>query len=485
MENKDKNKKDNTAANAAQDLNSAKNLAKAAGKAAAQNYVGAAKDVAKEVVTNPKIFLKIAVVAAMPLLIIIILIISPFAIFFSTISDDSDKTVAQVESKYENPDEPFDFEKTVKDQIYKAVLKAYKDAENEIKKEIKKEAEIIGKEYDEFSYSIVELVNIEDISDEEIAKLYSCFSVLKEREHLNTKYDNENGEYKTGEKEKEIFNKNELIKIVKNNYYSFLTYTVDDYSYTETLYDKETLEPNGTKKHGVYTYTINFKGLEDIAVNVFGLQDNTNNMEVEEKLRYNEIEIAEEKQISLLALIGVDVSQRAYVSANSSTYKAKIDELKNLNRVILNINFTPNKKMQYPLKDYPINITSKFGNRIDPHDSTKTQFHHGIDFGAISGTYIYPIADGIIIEKGYNDTYGNFVVIYHGEIESKDYVTVYMHMLSPSPYAYNTEVTKDSSIGRVGNTGLSTGPHLHFAVLVSQDNGALAYVNPESYFINR
>ena len=103
---------------------------------------------------------------------------------------------------------------------------------------------------------------------------------------------------------------------------------------------------------------------------MFGLQDNTNNMEVEEKLRYNEIEIAEEKQISLLALIGVDVSQRAYVSANSSTYKAKIDELKNLNRVILNINFTPNKKMQYPLKDYPINIVS---GRIVEHMGTGTE----------------------------------------------------------------------------------------------------------------
>lgn len=112
---------------------------------------------------------------------------------------------------------------------------------------------------------------------------------------------------------------------------------------------------------------------------------------------------------------------------------------------------------QRPLKSRYY-FSSYFGWRKNPFTGTRT-YHGGIDMAANTGTAVYAALEGTVIEAGYNNTYGNYVVIRH----HSGYQTLYGHLNS-----INTKrgryVYTNTKIGTVGSTGMSTGPHLHFAV---------------------
>lgn len=116
-------------------------------------------------------------------------------------------------------------------------------------------------------------------------------------------------------------------------------------------------------------------------------------------------------------------------------------------------------------------MTSGFGMRTHPVLGY-TKMHKGVDFAAPIGTPIYAAADGVIEKAGRFSSYGNYIRIRH----SSKLGTAYGHL---SRYAKGirpgTRVKQGQVIGYVGNTGRSTGPHLHFEVLV---NGV--QVNPRS-----
>ena len=116
-------------------------------------------------------------------------------------------------------------------------------------------------------------------------------------------------------------------------------------------------------------------------------------------------------------------------------------------------------------------ITSPFGWRICPFHGR--ELHPGIDIGASSGTPIVAAADGTVIWTGPRGSYGNVVMIDHGN----GVVTLYAHQLSGGIRVGNGQrVSKGQRIGTVGSTGNSTGPHLHFEVRV---NGVAK--NPRNY----
>ncbi|MFN4219300.1 MAG: murein hydrolase activator EnvC family protein [bacterium] len=115
-------------------------------------------------------------------------------------------------------------------------------------------------------------------------------------------------------------------------------------------------------------------------------------------------------------------------------------------------------------------ITSYFGYRVHPIWGG-TRFHSGIDIGAPYGAPIYAAADGVVIFAGWYYGYGNTIIIDHGSGIS----TLYAHCSSISVYKGQV-VSKGQVIGRVGSTGNSTGPHLHFEI---QINGQP--VNPLNY----
>ncbi|MCG9900590.1 MAG: peptidoglycan DD-metalloendopeptidase family protein [Sediminibacterium sp.] len=104
-------------------------------------------------------------------------------------------------------------------------------------------------------------------------------------------------------------------------------------------------------------------------------------------------------------------------------------------------------------------VASGFGYRIDPVYKTR-RFHAGLDFTAPVGTPIYATADGVVKEAGYNTGgYGNNVVINHGF----GFQTLYAHMYKIKARV-GQKVKRGEVIGYIGNTGKSTGPHLHYEV---------------------
>ena len=104
-------------------------------------------------------------------------------------------------------------------------------------------------------------------------------------------------------------------------------------------------------------------------------------------------------------------------------------------------------------------LSSYYGWRDSPFNTGKRSFHTGIDMACSTGTPIYPAMDGVVTAAGYNSTYGNYVIVQH----HSGYKTLYGHMSKiicrKGNFVYTT-----TQIGKVGSTGLSTGPHLHFTV---------------------
>jgi len=105
-------------------------------------------------------------------------------------------------------------------------------------------------------------------------------------------------------------------------------------------------------------------------------------------------------------------------------------------------------------------ITSGFGWREDPFNpgSGRMELHSAVDMAGRTGDPVRAAMRGTVLHRGANPTYGNFIVLQHG-----DYQTLYAH-LSAFSVAVGDTVRQGQEIGRVGATGRATGPHLHFAV---------------------
>lgn len=106
-------------------------------------------------------------------------------------------------------------------------------------------------------------------------------------------------------------------------------------------------------------------------------------------------------------------------------------------------------------------LSSVFGVRISPFTQTPV-FHHGLDIVAQTGTPVLASASGVVVKSGYEAQYGNVVVIDHGA----GYRSVYAHM-SSSSVEEGAFVNSGEEVGKVGSTGRSTGPHLHYEVRVN------------------
>lgn len=103
-------------------------------------------------------------------------------------------------------------------------------------------------------------------------------------------------------------------------------------------------------------------------------------------------------------------------------------------------------------------MASGYGYRRDPIYGT-SKFHEGMDFAAAPGTPVYATGQGKVLSAGWHSGYGNLIEVDHGY----GYLTRYAH-LSKIDVKPGQSVSRGDKIGEVGNTGKSTGPHLHYEV---------------------
>ena len=115
-------------------------------------------------------------------------------------------------------------------------------------------------------------------------------------------------------------------------------------------------------------------------------------------------------------------------------------------------------------------VTSEFGIRQSPFRSG-VEFHKGLDISTRFGKEIIAPADGFVVSTGFDSQDGKFIKIEHGH----GFSTAYLH-LSKIVVKQGARVKRGDIIGNVGDTGRSTGSHLHYSVLVNN-----VQVNPRKY----
>jgi murein DD-endopeptidase MepM/ murein hydrolase activator NlpD len=115
-------------------------------------------------------------------------------------------------------------------------------------------------------------------------------------------------------------------------------------------------------------------------------------------------------------------------------------------------------------------VNSGYGSRVSPW-SAQSEFHSGLDIGAPVGTPVRAPAPGTVVFAGVHAEYGQTLIVDHGN-ETK---SIYGH-LSKVYVAVNQKVERGEAIALTGNTGRSSGPHLHYEIQVKGQS-----VNPTSY----
>ncbi|MDD3706118.1 MAG: M23 family metallopeptidase [Clostridiaceae bacterium] len=164
--------------------------------------------------------------------------------------------------------------------------------------------------------------------------------------------------------------------------------------------------------------------------------------------------------------------------ASIETNFASLTEKIALQKKIISDSLDPIKKqlaylMAKPsIKPVTASITAGFGYRKNPFTSRGSEFHKGIDFAASYGQTVSASGDGIVAFSGWNAGYGRMVIISHGYGLS----SLYAHN-SKLLVKQGDKVKKGQAISKVGNTGRSTGTHLHYEVKLNGKN-----VNPANYF---
>lgn len=144
------------------------------------------------------------------------------------------------------------------------------------------------------------------------------------------------------------------------------------------------------------------------------------------------------------------------INVKNITDNQEVQRIQNIqNENINNKNFG---KILWPVKSG--RITSKFGNRNHPVLKS-VKFHRGVDIAASLGTPVYAGIKGIVTFAGKRGNYGNLV-----EIEGSDGIKVRYAHLSKIDVVTGQKVLDGEKVAETGNTGMSTGPHLHYEIIV-------------------
>lgn len=245
--------------------------------------------------------------------------------------------------------------------------------------------------------------------------------------------------------------------------------TVDGKEVTETIIEKEYVIVRELKANGYFEIQELLKSLDyDITEDNMSVQKVT--------LFLEELGKKEEYDIQVITLTTEEISDH-FEDSKKEWFFALIEILPIIDPtsefdpdkfIIPDLSSNPSVPSIWPTQG---RVTSEFG------EIRQTHIHKGIDIANTEGTPIYSTADGQVIAVGSSGNFGKRIMIYHGtDKEGRTYVTIYAH-LSQFKVGVGDKVSQGDLIGLMGNTGYSTGPHLHYEVMI---NGVS--VNPR-YFL--
>ena len=180
---------------------------------------------------------------------------------------------------------------------------------------------------------------------------------------------------------------------------------------------------------------------------------------------YEEIARMTNNQLSADLSLKVDILEKE-LYIQSKSYDDIVEMAKNQEIRMENI-----PAIQPVLNKDLTRVASGYGMRIDPVYHVR-KFHHGMDFTAPTGTEVFATGNAKVKFSGWKQGYGNTIILDHGF----GYETVYAHLYK-SLVRKGQKVRRSDIIGLVGNTGKSTGPHLHYEVRLNDRP-----VDPRNYY---
>ncbi|PYG88178.1 murein DD-endopeptidase MepM/ murein hydrolase activator NlpD [Ruminiclostridium sufflavum DSM 19573] len=227
----------------------------------------------------------------------------------------------------------------------------------------------------------------------------------------------------------EFFSRIELISLVKENDEKLIKEIALGKENTEI---KKQAKLNELEKKKVQLKTLNAK--------VSDIKTSRAKMESDVESQKSRLKAAEKKEDEMIELSKELESKISQLQDKTTKYAGGV--------------------MKWPTPGYT-GISSPYGYRIHPIYKVR-KFHTGVDINAPSGASIVAANSGKVILAGWNGGYGNCIIIDHGD----GIATLYGHQ-SKLLVSVGDKVSKGDVIGKVGSTGLSTGPHLHFEVRVN------------------
>ena len=208
---------------------------------------------------------------------------------------------------------------------------------------------------------------------------------------------------------------------------------------------------------------------EDDAARAYGLEPLAElELAAAERQGLNDLESASRSDLGPVSSGGLDGSLESMEARTRELERSLLDEEASLYEVRTYLDDRGSLVRSHPSL-WPVRgwLTSRYGYRNSPHGEGR-RLHAGIDIAAPRGTPVVAPSDGHVVFAGYHTAYGNLVIVDHGYgLSSK-----YAH-LTRIHTRVGQRLSRGDLLGRVGSTGRSTGPHLHFEV--HQDGVA---VNP-------